>query len=70
MSRSVAYFSDMVRVVFLVLLFTFGAVFGGTAAAQDPAVEREFERATQLHQSGDLQGAIRGYLAILANNPA
>ena len=42
------------------------------ASAQDPAaaVEREFERATQLHQSGDLQGAVRAYLAILATNPA
>ena len=39
-------------------------------AAQDPAVEREFERATQLHQSGDLQGAVRAYLAILATHPA
>ena len=41
-------------------------------SAQDPpaAVEREFERATQLHRSGDLQGAVRVYLAILATNPA
>jgi len=41
-------------------------------SAQDPsaAVEREFERATQLHQSGDLQGAVRAYVAILAANPA
>ena len=41
-------------------------------SAQDPsaAVEREFERATQLHQSGDLQGAVRAYVAILATNPA
>jgi tetratricopeptide (TPR) repeat protein len=40
--------------------------------AQDPAaaVEREFERATRLHQSGDLQGAVRAYLAILATHPA
>src|SRR6185312_8005843 len=52
----------------------FGAVFGGSAlaqaGAQDPAVERDFERATQLHQSGDLQGAVRGYLAILETQPA
>jgi len=40
--------------------------------AQDSsaAVEREFERATQLHQSGDLQGAVRAYVAILATHPA
>ena len=34
------------------------------------AVEREFERATQLHQNGDLQGAVRAYLAILSSHPA
>ncbi len=45
-------------------------MFSGKAAAQDPAVEREFERATQLHQSGDLQGAVRAYLAILDTHPA
>lgn len=74
MSRSVAYFSDMSRVVFLVLIFIFAAVFTtpvlAQAGAQDPAVERDFERATQLHQSGDLQGAVRGYLAILGTHPA
>lgn len=44
----------------------------GGVRAQDSAaaVEREFERATQLHQSGDLQGAVRAYLAILATYPA
>ena len=66
--------SDRFRAVFLVLLLIFGAVFTtpalAQAGAQDSAVEREFERVTQLHQSGDLQGAVRGYLAILANYPA
>ena len=52
---------------FVIVLFVWAGV-----SAQDPAaaVEREFERATQLHQSGDLQGAVRAYLAILATNPA
>ena len=59
----------MVRVFLVVLLFISAAVFAGPAAAQDSAVERAFERATQLHQSGDLEGAVRGYLAILANHP-
>ena len=37
------------------------AVLAGTVFAQGPAdVEREFERATQLHQSGDLQGLSGG----------
>lgn len=53
-------------------LFILGAVFAGPVSGQpqSAAVEQEFERATQLHQSGDLQGAVRGYLAILANHPA
>lgn len=47
------------------------ALFAATVSAQDSsaAVDREFERATQLHQSGDLQGAIRAYEAILAAHP-
>jgi len=53
--------------VLIVLLLAWTGV-----PAQDPsaAVEREFERATQLHQSGDLQGAVNGYTAILAKHPA
>ena len=42
-----------------------------TAVAQtrsDP-VEDAFARATQLHQSGDFEGAIRGYQSILAQHP-
>lgn len=52
--------------------FIVAAVFAGQAPAQAQGggVDQEFERATQLHQSGDLQGAVRGYLAILANHPA
>ena len=60
------------KVVAAILFFIASAVCVGGVAAQRPAadVEREFERATQLHQSGDLQGAVRAYLAILANHPA
>ena len=36
--------------------------------AQDD-VERAFARATQLHESGDIEGAIRGYQAILISHP-
>lgn len=50
--------------------FILGTILVGQVSAQDPAVERDFERATQLHQNGDLQGAVRGYLAILATHPA
>src|ERR1041385_4507438 len=60
------------RVVAIISLFLWLALLAGAASAQDQsgAVERDFERATQLHQSGDLQGAVRAYLAILNTNPA
>ncbi len=60
------------RAVAVISLFVWGAVFAGQVLPQNSsdAVEREFERATQLHQSGDLQGAVRAYLAILATHPA
>jgi hypothetical protein len=47
-------------------IFISGAMFAGWAVAQKPtSVEQEFERATQLHKSGDFEGAVRMYLAIL-----
>lgn len=53
------------------LLVAAGLFAGGVSAQNSPAnVEQQFEHATQLHQSGDLQGAVRAYLAILATNPA
>ena len=41
------------------------------AAAQtrSDSIEEAFARATQLHQSGDFEGAIRGYQSILAQHP-
>jgi tetratricopeptide (TPR) repeat protein len=46
-------------------------VTGKVAIAQEQVddVERAFAEATRLHQSGDIEGAIRGYLAILARRP-
>jgi tetratricopeptide (TPR) repeat protein len=41
-----------------------------THALSQDDVDRAFARATQLHESGDLQGAVRAYLAILATHPA
>lgn len=55
------------RSVLIVLLLAWTGVPAQDSSA---AVEREFERATQLHQNGDLQGAVRAYLAILAAHPA
>src|ERR1041384_5822808 len=51
-------------------IFVLGALFAGHVFAQDPAVDQAFERATQRHQNGDLQGAIQAYLAILEKYPA
>jgi len=53
--------------ILIVLLLAWAGVSAQDSSA---AVEREFERATQLHQSGDLQGAVRAYVAILATHPA
>jgi len=46
-------------------------VAGNQVIAQGRAddVESAFAEATRRHQSGDLEGAIRGYLAILARRP-
>ena len=56
--------------VVLIYIFVLGALLASPVSAQDTAVEQQFERATQQHQNGDLQGAIRGYLAILEKYPA
>src|SRR5258707_2130488 len=59
------------RAVAVILLFIAGAVLPGRVSAQAPAdVDREFDRATQLHQAGNFQGAVRPYLDILNTNPA
>jgi len=39
------------------------------AQSRTDGVEEAFTRATQLHQSGDIEGAIRGYESILAKHP-
>ncbi|HET7288730.1 MAG TPA: tetratricopeptide repeat protein [Pyrinomonadaceae bacterium] len=56
--------------VVLISVFALGTALAVLASAQQPAVDQEFERATQHHQNGDLQGAIRAYLAILEKYPA
>jgi tetratricopeptide (TPR) repeat protein len=60
------------KAVISVFAFLFlASVAGERAIAQGRAgdVESAFEEATRLHQSGDLEGAIRGYHAILAKYP-
>ncbi|HJQ30750.1 MAG TPA: tetratricopeptide repeat protein [Pyrinomonadaceae bacterium] len=53
----------------LLTLFALVVLVSPTWAQAQADVERAFERATELHQSGDLEGAIRGYQAILATHP-
>jgi tetratricopeptide (TPR) repeat protein len=45
--------------------------FAGHLFAQERSVDvdRAFASATRLHEAGDIDGAIRGYQAILASNP-
>ena len=56
--------------VVLISILAWGVFFAGRVSAQDTAVDQAFERATQQHQNGDLQGAIRAYSAILEKYPA
>lgn len=44
-------------------------VVGALAQTRSDNVEEAFARATQLHNSGDIEGAIRGYETILAMHP-
>src|SRR5437870_5651075 len=39
------------------------------AQAQSVDVDRAFADATRLHEAGDIEGAIRGYQAILKSHP-
>ena len=56
--------------VVLISIFALGTWLAGRVSAQDTAVDQAFERATQAHQNGDLEGAVRGYTAILEKYPA
>lgn len=54
-----------------IFIFCSGALLAGHVRAQSAAVvEQEFEAATRLHKSGDLQAAVRAYVAILDKHPA
>ena len=56
------------RLIRVAILTSAYLALSGQGTAQDN-VDRAFAQATQLHQSGDIQGAIRGYQAILASHP-
>lgn len=56
------------RLIRVAILASAYLALSGQGMAQDD-VDRAFAHATQLHESGDIQGAIRGYQAILASHP-
>lgn len=60
--------SKIVQTITLSVLLV--GLLAGSVWAQDPAdnVDAAFERATQLHQAGDLEGAIKAYEAILVKH--
>src|SRR5262245_62135101 len=58
------------RVAIATLSLIILVVLAGSASAQKTdEVDAAFARATQLHQSGDLEGAVQGYQAILTTHP-
>jgi tetratricopeptide (TPR) repeat protein len=59
------------RVVVVALLAVTCALSLSARPVHGQGVDRDaaFERATAMHQSGDLEGAVRGYLAILKEQP-
>ena len=63
-----AYQSRWRHVITVALLATAYLALSGRGVAQDD-VDRAFALAIQLHESGDIQGAIRAYQTILAAHP-
>jgi tetratricopeptide (TPR) repeat protein len=57
------------RVASLALLILPPFIVDAPAQAKLTSVDSAFERATRLHEAGDIEGAVRGYLAILASHP-
>jgi len=60
--------SQLRRLIHAIILGMTIVILPTQGLAQDD-VERAFARATQLHESGDIEGAIRGYQAILGAHP-
>ena len=61
----------MAKANWLLLTFLVSCVFAVPAVAQSgqETVDAAFARAIKLHESGDIEGAIRGYESILAKYP-
>src|SRR5688572_32929676 len=62
-----------VKCLYLAILLvwvTCAAVPPALAQARSEELDQAFARATRLHESGDFEGAIRGYQSILAKRPS
>src|SRR5437762_396186 len=61
----------MLEAILSLLVFTMFPVHTAQAMAQARSidVDRAFADATRLHEAGDIEGAIRGYQAILKSHP-
>jgi tetratricopeptide (TPR) repeat protein len=59
----------IVAVIACLILFASKQVLAQVTAADTAGVDAAFEAAARLHQSGDIEGAVRGYQAILAKHP-
>jgi tetratricopeptide (TPR) repeat protein len=57
------------RLVILLACVTCTIVVQAVGQTRSAEVEETFARAMRLHESGDIEGAIRGYQSILAKNP-
>lgn len=58
----------LLKAIFLISAMAVTATFA-VAQSNPEDVERAFAAATQLHEAGDLEGAIRGYRAIITSHP-
>jgi tetratricopeptide (TPR) repeat protein len=61
--------NQCLRLAILLACVTCGLAIPAVAQTGSDEVEEAFARANQLHQSGDIEGAIRGYQSILAKQP-
>jgi tetratricopeptide (TPR) repeat protein len=57
------------QLAILLACVTYADVPPALAQTRSDDVEQAFARATRLHESGDIEGAIRGYQSILARRP-
>ena len=57
------------QLAILLAYMTYADVLPALGQTRSDDVEQAFARATRLHESGDIEGAIRGYQSILARRP-